>query len=222
MSQPKQKSNTMKTQIFLLIFVAALATESSAQRPTNQAGEQTIYNGTPNGKSKPKANPGQKAGASDKVMADPKKTSIENSGGMNGQNRVAQTDKQMADPKATSIEVADGNEQRAPHADAQEADSKAIAIETDMSQPTRTETVNASIDFVVYPNPATDLLIVQSTNDQMYTIQLLDLSGKSVRSSSHQSGSGSIRMDVSDLPRGVYFVSLENTENRLTKKVLLT
>lgn len=66
----------------------------------------------------------------------------------------------------------------------------------------------------VYPNPATEVLWVTtpgSWSDTEFTSEILDISGRAIRSDSHTTGTRSFSSDVSGLSPGVYFIVLKNS-----------
>lgn len=72
------------------------------------------------------------------------------------------------------------------------------------------------INFSVYPNPASEKLIIDSETG---IIQLSDINGKVVLTKDHKTLS---TIDVSSLPKGMYLIHLQ-TENQITtKKVVIT
>jgi hypothetical protein len=73
----------------------------------------------------------------------------------------------------------------------------------------------ASTHFKVYPNPAKDVIYIQATGNNSYT--LVNETGKVVLSKTIN-GNGSI--NVSQLPAGVYY--LRNTTAHTSTKVVVT
>lgn len=77
--------------------------------------------------------------------------------------------------------------------------------------------VAAGANFIVYPNPATDRLIVDGFSAGA-TITLRDMTGRSILS--EQTSSGLVKKDISRLPRGIYFLELQQTGARNVRKVI--
>lgn len=70
----------------------------------------------------------------------------------------------------------------------------------------------------VYPNPASDLLIIANAEAvQNATVTIVNSSGKTVMSSTNRSGR-KLNVDISSLPAGTYFVQLINNGNVSTLK----
>ena len=81
---------------------------------------------------------------------------------------------------------------------------------------------NRSTPSLVYPNPVDDVLYVEvgsSANENIqsavtvYDIRLYDGNGTIVRQTSHR-GSGTVRLDVSSLPNGIYYLHIYDGANR--------
>jgi len=71
--------------------------------------------------------------------------------------------------------------------------------------------------FKVYPNPASDRLHVNT--DKGAAITLINTMGSVVHSRTAESDK--ISLDVSSLPVGIYFISVENKGERVTQKVIV-
>jgi uncharacterized repeat protein (TIGR03803 family) len=75
---------------------------------------------------------------------------------------------------------------------------------------------------IVYPNPAKDeinLKINQFNNLAKYTIEITNIIGESVYRQIVQSST--CQIDVSDLNTGIYFLSIENEEKKMTQKITI-
>lgn len=75
---------------------------------------------------------------------------------------------------------------------------------------------NGNFDVRCYPNPTSDLLIVQTTV-VIKTIQLIDLNGQVVKVHSLPNNCFSL----ADLPNGCFFVYIESEDGRLVKKTVI-
>jgi hypothetical protein len=76
-----------------------------------------------------------------------------------------------------------------------------------------------SLDAVVYPNPATDIVYVQTNSENDLTIELFDISGRMMVSNiDHQKS-----LPLNQLTNGVYFIKIRDlvTGNTLIKKLLI-
>lgn len=76
-------------------------------------------------------------------------------------------------------------------------------------------------DLIIYPNPSTDWITVHANDDWEgpYTYSLYSISGRPVRFI--KSENNSLILDVADLPRGNYVVTISSANNRQAKKVVL-
>ena len=77
----------------------------------------------------------------------------------------------------------------------------------------------AQIDFSIYPNPAVDVLNISTDNGNVETVQILDLSGRLVKSIQNLNGNQTI--DISDLNTGVYFVQVSVNGTVETKRLVV-
>jgi hypothetical protein len=69
-------------------------------------------------------------------------------------------------------------------------------------------------NFDIYPNPASSVLNISNTNNiEINNISITDLNGRVIKNVN-----GNTTINVSDLNAGVYFVTIESTEGKSTKK----
>ena len=73
--------------------------------------------------------------------------------------------------------------------------------------------VSGNIDLLVYPNPAKQTIYVQC-NANIQQMQLMDLQGKLLLSNSNENG-----MDVSEIPAGLYLLSVQTKEGIAVRKI---
>ena len=82
---------------------------------------------------------------------------------------------------------------------------------------TATGIENAATDQLnIYPNPATDVLYIQSPS-LVKSVQVMDMSGKLLIKQEPQI-TGDVQVSVNELSQGVYFVKIETEEGTYTKK----
>ena len=74
-------------------------------------------------------------------------------------------------------------------------------------------------EFSVSPNPATDITTLRWTEEKPRRVSLLDSKGRVVRVYQPQNGS-SLEINLQDLPRGIYFVEIENSRQLVSKKLI--
>jgi hypothetical protein len=75
-------------------------------------------------------------------------------------------------------------------------------------------------DMEVYPNPANDRLFFRTAHPYEATIYLRDLTGKIITAKHQRTSEG---IDISAIPGGIYFVSIENnlTHSFVNKKIVV-
>jgi len=71
-------------------------------------------------------------------------------------------------------------------------------------------------DFNIYPNPANDYIIVNAIANNKFTtkMNILDLSGKVLSTNLFKGEVISSKIDVSNLPKGMYIIQLENNGSK--------
>jgi len=87
------------------------------------------------------------------------------------------------------------------------------------------ETVNSVNEevmnnFIVYPNPANNIVTVSSGSTSEYSLSLLDVFGKEIRTIN--TVQGKIEMDVNELPAGIYFFVMTQNNESTIKKLIVT
>ena len=71
-------------------------------------------------------------------------------------------------------------------------------------------------EFAIYPNPAKNFVTLEFETLQENTLlQILDLNGRKVRTFDLKAGIETLRIDVSDLPKGIYTIMIGNTTKKL-------
>ena len=69
----------------------------------------------------------------------------------------------------------------------------------------------------IYPNPTRNLLTVEAKDQNKYTIGVFALNGRKMQSRNFSGNT--IQIDLSDYPRGVYFISLATKDAVKTKRI---
>jgi hypothetical protein len=72
----------------------------------------------------------------------------------------------------------------------------------------------------VYPNPASDVLTIETNNDGTTRITITDMAGRTVQTNTFTSARRT-QIDVSMLPAGTYVVTIENNMELLRRAVQL-
>ena len=68
--------------------------------------------------------------------------------------------------------------------------------------------INKTQPFIVYPNPANDILRIQISDNTSYSIKLVNLTGEILWKDNFENDTFSL--DVSNVPNGTYLVEIEN------------
>jgi sugar lactone lactonase YvrE len=77
------------------------------------------------------------------------------------------------------------------------------------------KTFSSSVQLSIFPNPTSDYLTIEnSQNDYPSQIQILSADGKLVKSLQIKNFSAEIKIDVADLPNGIYFINAISAENK--------
>ena len=77
---------------------------------------------------------------------------------------------------------------------------------------------NNKTNIVVFPNPATDYIIVDNTKN-INNILIIDVNGKIVKQT-NVNGLSSGKINISELKTGLYFVKLISNDNYQVKKII--
>ena len=77
------------------------------------------------------------------------------------------------------------------------------------------QAVNAR-EFALYPNPAKSFVTLEFEALKENTLlQILDLNGRKVRTFDLKAGIETLRIDLGDLPKGIYTIAIGNTTKKL-------
>jgi hypothetical protein len=76
----------------------------------------------------------------------------------------------------------------------------------------------------VFPNPTSDLLIIQliDINKENLTVELFDMSGKLIETTTLLQGSTIAYFDTKTLYSGLYLIKISNGNSVTTKKVVVS
>jgi len=78
-----------------------------------------------------------------------------------------------------------------------------------------------SINFSLYPNPTkTYIMVTNPDNVQIQNIQVFDLSGKQVKTLSVNSFNSEIRIETSNLAKGMYLLKINSSTGQVVKTLL--
>jgi len=74
--------------------------------------------------------------------------------------------------------------------------------------------ISAKADLSVFPNPTTDYISVTDNSDAVGHVAIFNLVGKKVREFDYVKGE---TMNVTDLPKGMYLVQLQDRNRQILK-----
>lgn len=85
------------------------------------------------------------------------------------------------------------------------------------------ENSTQSLNFSVFPNPASDYLSVNMNGSEIYGITIYTVQGVEVRDVkiSTKDASNEVNLPISDLTTGIYIVSLQTNHGQVSKKVII-
>ena len=101
---------------------------------------------------------------------------------------------------------------------------------TSVTEPTTTYTSTAGIlevlkenDFTVYPNPASELLMIQIKTkvEENMLVKLYDINGKLVAEKQFLQGSTIVFFETETLYDGMYILEINNGKSTVTKQVAI-
>jgi hypothetical protein len=93
-------------------------------------------------------------------------------------------------------------------------------LQIESSTPTSIKTVKASVDFTLYPNPAFDQAVIQFAEPLSNAkLEVVNMLGASVLRK--QISGSKVNLDLEELPRGVYYVKIQDNEKELIRKLIL-
>lgn len=79
----------------------------------------------------------------------------------------------------------------------------------------------SEVQLMVYPNPAQDWIIIQSENAKTsYRIQIFSTSGNLILEQQLENRNGQHTVDVRNLPKGIYFISLYGQDRIMTQQFI--
>ncbi len=76
----------------------------------------------------------------------------------------------------------------------------------------------SDIDISMYPNPTNNFIILESKNSQVKSAFLYSKEGKLI--TEYLLKSNKTKIDLADLPSGIYFLKVETDTNSVTKKII--
>jgi hypothetical protein len=91
------------------------------------------------------------------------------------------------------------------------------------SYPTAVSQVDATAALVIYPNPTSGMVYIPYTeNVNPYSsVQVYNMLGESL-TVNQSAGSGSVRLDMSSVPAGVYTLDILKGDEHIAKRVMVS
>ena len=81
------------------------------------------------------------------------------------------------------------------------------------------QAVVADNTFAVYPNPASNVINVSSSNSKVTAVSMADINGRIVKQISYDNVSN-VEINISDLASGVYLMNIKSANGETTKKIM--
>ncbi|RLD57968.1 MAG: hypothetical protein DRJ01_13185, partial [Bacteroidetes bacterium] len=76
--------------------------------------------------------------------------------------------------------------------------------------------INTNIS--IYPNPAKNYIKINTDNLNIETCKIVDVNGKTIKQQAINSSK--LKIEIADLPKGIYFLNLRTKNNTVTKKFI--
>ena len=89
--------------------------------------------------------------------------------------------------------------------------------------PTGFDDPNPIVDFMMWPNPASNYVEISITDRSMtgiLSVLLYDITGRVILQSAHDAG-GKITLNTTGLNKGVYFVTIQNQDKTFNAQKLI-
>jgi|GEM_PF-494200 len=87
-----------------------------------------------------------------------------------------------------------------------------------VTQTLSVDSVDAN-NFVIYPNPANDMIAINSSNYTFNNVAIVDLNGRVIKVASFDNVSEA-SLDIAALASGVYFMNITSNEGMVNKKII--
>ncbi|HOY31127.1 MAG TPA: T9SS type A sorting domain-containing protein [Bacteroidales bacterium] len=93
------------------------------------------------------------------------------------------------------------------------------ALNPTVSCITAAQNINKTKLYEIYPNPASDFLNINFTSETQGKLFLYDINGKAIREQVLDPGFR--RMDISDIPKGMYIIKILSDKDVYTEKITI-
>ena len=83
--------------------------------------------------------------------------------------------------------------------------------------------------FKIFPNPTTGTIVVESKKLNIESIEITDITGKTISNSPFEGGKGDVNLQINNShssinltnqPKGIYFIKIQTENNIITKKIM--
>jgi len=80
-----------------------------------------------------------------------------------------------------------------------------------------------NLDINIYPNPANEYFFINFTclESKMYLISIYDIVGKLIKEIDSQYQESELKINISDMPKGIYFISVKDDYKSIVKKLII-
>lgn len=80
-----------------------------------------------------------------------------------------------------------------------------------------------NLDINIYPNPASEYFFINFTNLQskMYLISIYDIVGKLIKEKYYQNQKSDLKININNIPQGVYFLTIKDDHKSILKKLII-
>ncbi len=98
--------------------------------------------------------------------------------------------------------------------------SEALEVVVLDEMTTSTKRVSDILDIILYPNPASDFVTIQTNDATLMQVQVIDMLGEIVQQTT--ANSNQLKIDCSSLPNGVYYILINLNEQQVVEKMIKT
>ncbi len=80
-----------------------------------------------------------------------------------------------------------------------------------------------NLDINIYPNPTHEYFFINFTSleSKTYQISIYDIVGKLIKEKVHQNQHTDLKVYISDIPQGVYFLTITDNQENIVKKLII-
>ena len=78
---------------------------------------------------------------------------------------------------------------------------------------------NIDYDILIYPNPASSLITIETNSNEHKTIELTDALGQIIRTIN--TAENNTNLNIEDVSAGIYFVKIIVNNNSIIKKIVI-